>query len=159
MKQGKLNEWFSILTNLAVIAGLILVAYEISQNNTALESDVVAARAQMGEIGNTAMRELYTEIAADKELAEVWVKGNSRSELNEIDQTRYDLISTVYVRNMLSMFIGWENIREGLGDFVFQIMTRDSRENPGLKLAMQRFLEVQPGGEFGQRLQALVDSI
>ena len=39
LKVSELNDWLGVLTNIGVIAGLILVAYEINQNNIALERD------------------------------------------------------------------------------------------------------------------------
>ena len=36
MKPRELNDWLGVVTNLGVIAGLVLVAYEIQQNNELL---------------------------------------------------------------------------------------------------------------------------
>ncbi len=39
MKASKLNDWLGVITNIGVITGLILIAYEIHQNNIALERE------------------------------------------------------------------------------------------------------------------------
>ena len=42
MDTAKLNDWLTIVTNIGVIAGLVLLAYEISQTNESLEQDAAA---------------------------------------------------------------------------------------------------------------------
>ena len=37
METGKLNQWLTLAANIGVIAGLILVAYEINQTRADLE--------------------------------------------------------------------------------------------------------------------------
>ena len=44
MNFDKLNNWFSVLSNLGVIAGLIFLAIEIDQSNNQNESMIIQAR-------------------------------------------------------------------------------------------------------------------
>ena len=46
MDMAKMNDWLTVITNIGVIAGLVLLAYEISQTNEAIELDSVALQAQ-----------------------------------------------------------------------------------------------------------------
>jgi len=39
VKASAINDWLGVITNLGVIGGLALVAYEIHQNSIALESE------------------------------------------------------------------------------------------------------------------------
>lgn len=55
MKASEINDWLGVITNLGVIGGLALVAYEIHQNSIALErearsSDIDFAGAHSREI-------------------------------------------------------------------------------------------------------------
>ena len=48
VKPGELNDWLGVITNAGVVAGLIMVAYQIHQNNIAMEHDARIARVANG---------------------------------------------------------------------------------------------------------------
>jgi len=59
-------DWFSVLTNLGVMAGLILVAYEVRQAEAATSHDFV-----------TGVQINRQELALSADLAEIYVKANA----------------------------------------------------------------------------------
>lgn len=159
MNLEKLNQWLALTTNIAVVLGIILVAYELNQNEASLRAETASANVAIGEAGTALMQNLWLGIAADEELTDIWIAGNSRTLADATDQTRYDLLANSYIRNLLLIYSNWERmLGEGGGSFLFPVMRRDLGDNPGLRDAARRFLEVQPGGSFSEELRNIVNS-
>jgi len=67
----QINEWITLFTNMAVLAGLIVLVLEVNQNTTALqnESDVavysIAAENARLLVENDALRQVYQSVNAE----------------------------------------------------------------------------------------------
>jgi len=55
MKKIELGQTISILANLGVIAGIVFLGLELQQNNTLLNAQIRAARAQVRIVWNDLM--------------------------------------------------------------------------------------------------------
>ena len=73
---------FELIASLAVVASLIYLGRQLSQNNATM-------RAQASQAWTELNFELAGPVAADREFSELWRKGaNQFSSLDEIDQQR-----------------------------------------------------------------------
>jgi hypothetical protein len=78
---SKLSEWLTISTNIAVLAGIFALAYEISQNTKQLR-----AQASYNMLLNRS--EARNDIVNNVELAEFWAKVENGEHPTEVDMIR-----------------------------------------------------------------------
>ncbi len=52
MKSGQINNWLTLIANIGVILGLILVAYELRQNSELMQVQISQARADSAMTSN-----------------------------------------------------------------------------------------------------------
>jgi hypothetical protein len=101
MKTKKLKRLIELASAVAVLIGLIFVGLELRQNTTAVE----AASMQNQTDASTGFLLL---IASDVELARIWLEASQdRSQLSEIDSTRYFLLSRARWLRMQNAFLQW----------------------------------------------------
>jgi hypothetical protein len=82
MGSGKLNQWLTLVANIGVIAGLVLVAYEINQTRADLEISASA------DITDNFTSSVYA-LAHDPELSELMYRAeHSYEELDDIELWR-----------------------------------------------------------------------
>ena len=70
---NKLNERLALIANLSVVAGIVFLAVELQRNTEAIE-------AQTRDSMTEKQMEYYGWIATNRDLADVFVRGNSGSE-------------------------------------------------------------------------------
>ncbi len=92
MKKLDLGQTVSILANLGVIAGILFLAVEVSQNQTALEEGnrISAMTAAQNSVSN--FSSLRTLLAENGELAEIWHRGSIGEPLTAVETQRFDQI-------------------------------------------------------------------
>jgi hypothetical protein len=101
MKTKKLKRLIDLVTAVAVLIGLIFVGLELRQNTTAIE----AASMQNQTDASTGFLLL---VASDVELARIWREASQdRSQLSEIDSTRYFLLSRARWLRMQNAYLQW----------------------------------------------------
>ena len=81
MKKIDLGQTITILANVGVIAGILLLAFELSQNNKLL-------RAQADETYLQNRLDNRQRIIEDPEFAQLWVKLSKNEPLDEIEEVR-----------------------------------------------------------------------
>lgn len=81
MKISKFSDWMTIATNIAVVAGIIALAIEVSQNTKQLR-----AQASYNLLQNRV--EIRSGVTHDPELAEFWLRMKSEQPLSEVDALR-----------------------------------------------------------------------
>ena len=83
MSLEKLNTWFSIFTNIAVLAGLAALIYELNQNTLAMRDETDVAIYSNGS-------SISLTIAESKELAEILSRAETKqwAEFSKTDQNR-----------------------------------------------------------------------
>ena len=89
MNSSKINEWLSLVANLAVVAGIIFLAIQIRQNNELLRS----------ESRQTLVSNDVTSLAANLDNVEVFAKLISQEELSAEDQLRLSFMFAIDIRN------------------------------------------------------------
>jgi hypothetical protein len=91
--KDRLNRWLTFGANIGVIAGILLLAYELRQNN-----DFMGAEARYNRlIINT---ENYGRMAENREFAELWLKASDNEQLSRSEQIQIDsfLVKAFLVR-------------------------------------------------------------
>lgn len=81
MKNSKFGEWLTIATNLAVVAGIIALAFEVNQNTRQLR-----AQASYNLLLNRT--EARLEIVSNPEVAEFWTRIESGESITATDKRR-----------------------------------------------------------------------
>ena len=69
---NKLNEWLILLTNIAVVAGIVILAVEIQQNNELLQSQVIEMQAVSIQAATTLDQDFLLVIGSDPATAKIW---------------------------------------------------------------------------------------
>ena len=83
MDKDRLNRWLTLGANIGVIAGILLLAYELQQNN-----ELMGAEARYNRlIINT---ENYGRMAENPEFVELWLKSVDNEQLSRSEQARID---------------------------------------------------------------------
>ena len=90
MKKPDVGQLVSILANLAVFAGILLLVVEIRQNNDLMAEEAQRARGE-------SIREAYTQMADNGELAAIWVKEMNGEELTAVEEVR---LGSYYIRGL-----------------------------------------------------------
>ena len=89
MNSSKINDWLTLVANVAVVGGIVFLAIEISQNNELLRS----------ESRQTLVANDVTSLTANLENADVFAKLVSEEELSAEDQIRLSFMYTLDLRN------------------------------------------------------------
>ena len=155
MTEDRFVKWLAIVSNVGILIGLILVAYELRQNDEALRQEVSANRTDAAEFGNSGFREIYALIISDPEVANVWLKGNQGFELTPVDAERYRLLAFAWIRQAQGTHNAWS--RHGSADFLLPVFEREMKGRPGLIQALKNYHAVQPD-DFSTDLLERVDS-
>jgi len=90
MNRNKFGEWLAIGTNVAVVAGIIALAFEVSQNTKQLR-----AQASYNLLQNRA--EARSEIVNNPELAEFWTRIESDDSITAADMMRIQASAEVAI--------------------------------------------------------------
>jgi hypothetical protein len=97
------NRWIALVANLAVVAGIVFLAYELRQNNKLLEAQARATQ--------SANRLTHNDRLLAPENSALIVKARSGDQLTNDELFRYE-------RLMHALFVSWESdyheYREGL---------------------------------------------
>lgn len=96
---SKLNEWLTLLTNVAVVAGIIFLAVEIQQNNELLRSET-----RLALHGND-----QTSLLVALENIDVFEKMQQKEPLSQADQYRLSWIYAIDTRNREFEFFQYQS--------------------------------------------------
>lgn len=103
MIKDKLSYWFSILTNLGVLIGVVFLAYEIQHNN-----ELLVQESRYSLLQNQKDWKMF--LNGDPKIAKL-IYSASIDELSEIDKLRrFDILSGV----LLTWQWEWEQSKSGL---------------------------------------------
>ena len=105
MEADRLNRWLTLIANVAVVAGIVFLAFELRQNNELLEAQ---ARATF-----SANRLTHIDRLLAPENSALVVKSRSGEALTDDERFRYDRLKQ-------AIFVSWQSAyreyQEGLGD-------------------------------------------
>ncbi len=105
MEADRLNRWLTLVANVAVVAGIVFLAFELRQNNELLEAQ---ARATL-----SANRLAHIDRLLAPENSALIVKSGSGEALTDDERFRYERLKH-------AIFVSWESAfreyQEGLAD-------------------------------------------
>jgi hypothetical protein len=152
LKPNELNDWLGVITNLGVIAGLILVAYEIQQNNAILEQDARNARIEVTDGLRAAWQNYEFAIIENPDISDIWMRGNAGDPLDRLEQFRYEqlareryrLTSQNYSQNSLidgapADWAVWQLARTASGNPRLTQVYMEQLARPGLRPRSENF--------------------
>ena len=108
MDKNKLTEWLGILTNLGVIAGIALLAYELNQNAALMRAEMHAMRAE-------AKSERQMFLANDGEIARIAAKM-----ISEGFPANRDAMSSLTVEERFRYGVFLEGFKEAVANWHYQ---------------------------------------
>ena len=100
MKKLDLGQSVTVLANLGVIAGILLLVLEIRQNNDLMAEEAQRARAE-------SIREAYVQLADNGELAAIWVKETDGGELTAVEEVR---LGSWYIRGLVGYQTSYQQL-------------------------------------------------
>lgn len=89
MDSSRINNWLTLIANVAVVGGIVFLAIEISQNNELLRSE-----SRQSLIAND-----VTSLTANLGNVDVFAKLISQEEMSAEDQLRLSFMYTIDLRN------------------------------------------------------------
>jgi hypothetical protein len=136
MDMDGLNRWLSLVANFAVIAGIVLLAWEVSQNQESLEQANAIARneALLGAVQQA--NDFRMDLAKDAALSEMYGRGIRDPDSLEQDERErfYDICSSQLW--MLVYLHEAEKMTRSTANSGFTATARQAKnglETPGLK--------------------------
>jgi len=109
MKLDALNQWLTLAANVGVLAGILFLAIEISQNSDAIQAQT---RAQLSE----QVTDLFSVNMSDSNYADVLLRGNVGQELSLVEQYQYARHRNAWIQY-------WNNV-----SYQYQMGTYDESE-------------------------------
>ena len=89
INSSKINEWLTLIANVAVVGGIVFLAIEISQNNELLRSE-----SRVSLVAND-----VASLSANFQNADVFAKFVSEGEMTAEDQLRLSFMFALDLRN------------------------------------------------------------
>jgi len=109
-----LHRWLTLSSNIAVLIGVVFVAFEIRQNN-----DLMAAEARFNKVSLS--RDAWQTMAENAEYADLLVRARRGDELSEVDEFRVTASNMRYLVNQEWLYRElpvdspeWHYMRQGL---------------------------------------------
>ena len=94
MKKLDFGQTITLLANLGVIAGIVFLAIEISQNQVSLDEQNVLARQSSRDAALEGFGSLRRMALSNRELLETLLKQSAGKELSEFEQAQWSLFCT-----------------------------------------------------------------
>jgi len=133
VKASDINDWLGVLTNIGVIAGLVLVAYEVHQNNISLDRDARFTRIQVTDGIRSAWQNWEYAIIENSDLSDIWMRGNAGAELDALEEFRYRQLAREMYRLTAQNFRQYSTINGAPADWAVYQLASQARDNPRLK--------------------------
>jgi hypothetical protein len=145
---SKVNDWLGLTTNVGVILGLILVAYELQQTQVAISTEVYAT-------GREGWSNWTALIIENSEVADIWLRGNAGEELSSVDQERYAQLVRERLWIQIQMFDQWTRVDGEPADWVIAQLIRNFEAGPGLREQIEKELDDVSETAFARRFKLL----
>ncbi len=137
MSFEKLDRWLTPITNLAVLAGLLLIVVELKQNQDTLELEQELALLDSQQTDFASLSELRNQVIEDPELAQLFLDGVSGAELSEADALRFRYLCQNWFWSAVMMHDRSVRLgREGYPESTIEWM-RSAIKAPGLNTCWQ----------------------
>lgn len=133
VKASEINNWLGVVTNLGVIAGLVLVAYEIQQNNVALDRDARIAQVQVTDGIRGQWQNWEYAIIENRDLSDIWMRGNEAEPLDALEEFRFGMLASEMYRLTAQNFRQYSLIDGVPADWAVYQLARSAQRSPRLK--------------------------
>ena len=148
MNLDSLNKWLTLVANLGVLLGIIVVAFELRQSQTALQGEASTMRAQMAidiSVNALATRqfELNEKLSAGEELTQ-----EERSRASLIATSVLHHFENLHYQNEIGILDDeiWASNLEGLGNYcstpIFQYLNPNWRQGQLAQGYRESFIEL-----------------
>ena len=114
MKQLNLGRTIGIAANLGVIAGIVFLAIEIGQNQSALEEQNMLTRLSAREVASGEYGEFRHLLLENPDLLRVWDKARANEPLNELEKQQLYWLCIDRVYMQLAVYNRFEALGETL---------------------------------------------
>jgi hypothetical protein len=141
VKLSKPNDWLGVITNLGLIAGLILVAYEIHQNNIALEREARISHVEVVDSIRAAWQNWEYAIIENRDVADIWMRGNAGESLDRLEAFRYEQLGREMFRLISQNYRQYSTIDGEPADWTIRQLIGSMRGKPRLKEIFMQQLE------------------
>jgi hypothetical protein len=141
VKLSKPNDWLGVITNLGLIAGLILVAYEIHQNNIALEREARISHVEVVDGVRAAWQNWEYAIIENRDVADIWMRGNAGEPLDRLETFRYEQLGREMFRLISQNYRQYSTIDGEPADWNIRLLIAHIKGNARLKDVFMRQLE------------------
>lgn len=159
MKIAELNSWLGLITNIGVIAGLVLVAYEIRQNNVALDQQARISNVEVTDGLRSAWQNWEYAIIENEDVADIWMRGNAGENLAPLEEYRYRQIAAEMFRLTAQNYSQLSTISGESADWVIQNqLAQAASESPHLRAVfIEQLKQLRVTGN--PRMQAFLDRV
>ena len=96
MNSDKLNKWLTLVANLAVVIGILVLVVEINQNTAAIEQNATWMRLQSLDNGTDQNSDFRHMLLNDEKLFRIWRDG-CLSKLDKEETERYQMLSVEFL--------------------------------------------------------------
>ncbi len=132
MKPGELNDWLGVITNAGVVAGLIMVAYQIHQNNIALEREARISEVEVSNGIRSAWQNWEYAIIENRDISDIWMRGNAGEPLDPLEEFRYELVAKEKFRLTSQNYWQYSAFDGVPADWAIWQLAREAKGNPRL---------------------------
>ena len=141
MKTDEINDWLGVLTNIGVIVGLVFVAYEIHQNSLSLETETRVSRIEVYDATREAWQSWHLAIIENRDVADLWLRGNAGEALDPVDAHRYELLARQLFMLIAQNYRQFSTMTEESADWAILQLADVVRQSPPLKTIFTLELE------------------
>ena len=110
MKKSEVNEWLGVITNFGLIVGLVLVAYEIQQNNITLEREARISQVEVTDGLRAAWQNWEFAIIENRDVGDIWMRGNAGDHLEPLETYRYEQLAKAMFRLYAQTYLQYSTI-------------------------------------------------
>ena len=91
MKKKDLGQRITVLANVGVLVGILLLVYELNQNRQMMQAQTRSSIAD-------GITEFLVNIGSDPELADLWALGGAGTALDETESRQFSTLMTGFLR-------------------------------------------------------------
>jgi hypothetical protein len=148
------NKWLTLAANVGVIFGLILLAYEIRQTNSALDRDYDVFLTDVQGRAREGWREFNGRIIESDDVADIWMRGNAGDELSPKEEVRYRYLANDFIILYQLQFEQYKIVGRDIGEITSWLDTAFVNR-PGLQKHLARIIGHNPDSEFSRSIREL----
>ena len=148
----KFDRWFSILTNISVVLGLVFLAFELRQATESLALSRTTLVNEFSAKAESAIRDVRISIAQSEETASIWLRGCNGEELSAIETVRYHQLVESFLMAIRDLYFSHRGTKHGT-DWIFKdIIDVELKGRPGLAHAFLQYTELRRSNSWTERL-------